>query len=94
MLQDRATALPLEAVQNVLRIYVEGLTGSEIENRALAGDAARNLQRIGEGKDDYSCLRASRIRRVELDFRLYKVFAAHGARTKSNSAHTSAIQTD
>jgi hypothetical protein len=78
MLHESRAGLPLEAVQTVLRIYVEGLTGSEIEIASLAA-MPQEPQRIGDGKTIYLPSSVEEFGDDEMDFRLYKVFAAHAA---------------
>ena len=69
--------LPLENIQTVLRIYVEGLTGKEVEIAPLS--AMPQESRIGDGKTIYLPSNVNEFDSEELDFRLYKVLAAHGA---------------
>lgn len=77
LLQESSTGLPLEAVQAVLRIYIEGLTGIEVEIAPLA--AMPQESRIGDGKRIYLPSNVNEFQTDEMDFRLYKVLAAHGA---------------
>lgn len=77
LLQDAVTGLPLEKIQTILRIYVEGLTGKEVEVAPLS--AMPQESRIGDGKTIYLPAVVEEFRDDELDFRLYKVLAAHGA---------------
>lgn len=76
-LQEARAGLPLEKVQNILRIYVEGLTGKEVEIAPLS--AMPEESRIGDGKTIYLPAAVSEFETDEMDFRLYKVLAAHGA---------------
>ncbi len=76
-LQDASDGLPLEAVQAILRIYVEGLTGKEVEIAPLA--AMPQESRIGDGKTIFLPSSVAEFGDDEKDFRLYKVLAAHGA---------------
>ncbi len=76
-LSDVRTGLALENVQNVLRIYVEGLTGREIDVAPLA--AMPQESRIGNGKTIYLPGAVAEFDEEEMNFRLYKVLAAHGA---------------
>ena len=69
--------MPLEKVQTVLRIYVEGLTGKEVEIAPLS--AMPQESRIGDGKTIYLPATVAEFKDDEMDFRLYKVLAAHGA---------------
>src|SRR5690606_6675087 len=71
------TGLPLEKVQSILRIYIEGLTGKEVEIAPLT--AIPQESRIGDGKTIYLPGSIAEFDDEERDFRLYKVLAAHGA---------------
>lgn len=77
LLQDARSGLPLEAVQAILRIYIEGLTGREVEIAPLA--AMPQESRIGDGKTIFLPSSVAEFGDDEKDFRLYKVLAAHGA---------------
>jgi nitric oxide reductase activation protein len=77
ILQDAQIGLPLETIQTVLRIYIEGLTGKEVEIQPLS--AMPQESRIGDGKTIYLPALISEFETDEMDFRLYKVLAAHGA---------------
>ncbi|MET0752937.1 MAG: VWA domain-containing protein [Pyrinomonadaceae bacterium] len=77
LLQEAQVGLPLEKIQTVLRIYVEGLTGKEVEVAPLT--AMPQESRIGDGKTIYLPSNVSEFDSDEMDFRLYKVLAAHGA---------------
>ncbi len=77
LLQEAQIGLPLENVQTVLRIYVEGLTGIEVEIAPLT--AMPQESRIGDGKTIFLPANVSEFDSDEMDFRLYKVLAAHGA---------------
>ena len=76
-LQETSLGLPLERVQNVLRIYIEGLTGKEVEIAPLT--AMVQESRIGDGKTIYLPSSVAEFEDEEVNFRLYKVLAAHGA---------------
>ena len=76
-LQETRLGLPLEKVQGVLRIYIEGLTGKEVEISPLS--AIPHESRIGDGKTIYLPSTVSEFEDDAMDFRLYKVLAAHGA---------------
>ena len=76
-LQEVRTGLPLEKIQPVLRMYVEALTGKEIEIAPLS--AMPRESRIGDGKTVFLPASVSEFEDDEKDFRLYKVLAAHGA---------------
>ncbi|MBK6724093.1 MAG: hypothetical protein IPG58_12785 [Acidobacteria bacterium] len=76
-LQKTQTGLSLESIQHVLRLYVEALTGKEIEIAPIA--AIQQESRIGDGKTIYLPATVTEFADDEKDFRLYKVLAAHGA---------------
>ncbi len=76
-LSETRTGLPLDRVQTVLRIYIEGLTGKEVEIAPLT--AIPQESRIGDGKTIYLPATIAEFDDEERDFRLYKVLAAHGA---------------
>lgn len=77
-LHEGSEGLPLDQVSTVLRLYVEGLTDRQIEIAALQPHAP-NEQRINDGKTIYLPASVSEFGDDELDFRLYKVLAAHAA---------------
>ena len=77
LLQEAQQGLALDSIQTVLRIYVEGLTGKEIEIAPLS--AMPQESRIGDGKTIYLPSIVKEFNDDDLDFRLYKVLAAHGA---------------
>ncbi len=76
-LQETRLGLPLEKIQTVLRMYVEALTGKEVEIAPLS--AIPQETRIGDGKTIYLPSSVAEFDDGEMDFRLYKVLAAHGA---------------
>ncbi|MEO5857850.1 MAG: VWA domain-containing protein [Pyrinomonadaceae bacterium] len=76
-LSETLTGLPLDKIQTVLRIYIEGLTGKEVEIAPLT--AIPQESRIGDGKTIYLPTTIAEFDDEERDFRLYKVLAAHGA---------------
>jgi nitric oxide reductase activation protein len=76
-LQEAQRGLPLDRVQTVLRIYIEALTGKEVEIAPLS--AMPQESRIGDGKTIYLPSSVDEFDSEEMDFRLYKVLAAHGA---------------
>ena len=76
-LQEIRLGLPLEKIQSVLRMYVEALTGKEIEIAPLS--AMPQESRIGDGKTIYLPSSVAEFDDDDVDFRLYKVLAAHGA---------------
>ena len=77
LLRESGTGLPLDAVQTVLRIYIEGLTGKAIEIAPLT--AMPQESRIGDGKTIYLPASVAEFDDDAKDFRLYKVLAAHAA---------------
>jgi nitric oxide reductase NorD protein len=77
MLQDTRAGLHLEDIQTILRIYVEGLTGKEVEIAPLS--AVPQESRIGDGKKIYLPSSVDEFKDETRDFKLYKVLAAHGA---------------
>lgn len=76
-LQRSRSGLPLDGIQQVLRLYVEGLTGNEIDVQPL--NAMPQEARIGDGKTIYLPSSIAEFTDDEQDFRLYKVLAAHAA---------------
>lgn len=76
-LHKTRVGVPLESVQAILRIYIEGLTGKEVEVAPLS--AMPQQSRIGDGKTIYLPATVAEFEDAEMDFRLYKVLAAHGA---------------
>lgn len=77
LLRQTREGLPLERVQTVLRIYIEGLTGREVEIAPLT--AMPQESRIGDGKTIYLPAAVAEFDSEDKDFRLYKVLAAHAA---------------
>ena len=69
--------LALDTVSHVLRLYVEGLTGNEVEVSSLA--AVPLEMRIGDGRTIHLPATVAEFGDDELDFCLYKVLAAHAA---------------
>jgi len=67
----------LESVQALLRLYVEGLTGRAVEIAALAAVPVET--RIADGRTIHLPAVVAEFGDEELDFRLYKVLAAHAA---------------
>lgn len=76
-LDNERPGLLLETIRPILRMYVEALTGREIEIAAIT--ELPQESRIGDGKTVYLPLAIAEFDDDELDFRLYKVLAAHGA---------------
>ncbi len=77
LLHEGQEGLPLEKVQTILRIYIEGLTGKEVEIAPLS--AMPQESRINDGKTIYLPSLVAEFKDDDLDFRLYKVLSAHGA---------------
>jgi nitric oxide reductase NorD protein len=74
-LHSGSNGLSLEIVQPLLRLYVEALTGRDVDIVPLA--AVPDESRIGDGKTIYLPSMINEFGDAELDFRLYKVLAAH-----------------
>lgn len=77
ILHSGNTGLALESVQHLLRFYVEALTGREVEVVPLAAVPVET--RIGDGRTIHLPSVVTEFGDAELDFRLYKVLAAHAA---------------
>ena len=77
VLQNTRAGLHLEDIQNILRIYIEGLTGKTVEIAPLTNVPQES--RIGDGKTIYLPSAVAEFEDEAKDFRLYKVLAAHGA---------------
>lgn len=76
-LQTGGSGLALEQVQHTLRLYVEALTGRAVEIAPLA--AVPDEARINDGRTVHLPSVVAEFEDEELDFRLYKVLAAHAA---------------
>jgi nitric oxide reductase activation protein len=76
-LREGGAGVSLEAVQLLLRLYVEGLTGRAVEIAPLAAVPVES--RIGDGRTIHLPAVVAEFGDEELDFRLYKVLAAHAA---------------
>lgn len=76
-LQKTRIGLSLERISHVLRLYVEALTGREVEIAPLS--AMPQETRIGDGKTIYLPSSIAEFESDEKDFRLFKVLAAHAA---------------
>jgi hypothetical protein len=72
-----SAGLGLETVQHLLRLYVEALTGREVEIAPLA--AVPDEARIDDGRTIHLPSLVNEFGDDDLDFRLYKVLAAHAA---------------
>jgi uncharacterized protein YegL len=77
LLQEAEEGLSLDKVSTILRIYIEGLTGKGVEISPLS--AMPQESRIGDGKTIYLPANVNEFQTDEMDFRLYKVLAAHAA---------------
>jgi nitric oxide reductase NorD protein len=76
-LRSGTGGLALEEVRELLKLYIEGLTGDEVEISPLA--AVPQEARIGDGRTIHLPATVAEFADGELDFRLYKVLAAHAA---------------
>jgi hypothetical protein len=76
-LQAGEAGVSLESIQALLRLYVEALTGRAIEIAPLA--AVPMETRIADGRTIHLPSVVAEFGDEELDFRLYKVLAAHAA---------------
>ena len=76
-LHSGGQGLALEVVQHTLKLYVEALTGRAVEILPLA--AVPDESRIGDGRTIHLPSVVSEFGDEDLDFRLYKVLAAHAA---------------
>ncbi|HXC69027.1 MAG TPA: VWA domain-containing protein [Pyrinomonadaceae bacterium] len=72
-----SAGLALDTVQHLLRLYVEALTGREVEIAPLA--AVPDEARIDDGHTIHLPSLVNEFGDEDLDFRLYKVLAAHAA---------------
>jgi nitric oxide reductase activation protein len=69
--------LALDQVQQTLRLYVEGLTGRAVEIAPLSSVPVET--RLGDGRTIHLPSAVNEFNDEDLDFRLYKVLAAHAA---------------
>ncbi|HUS09204.1 MAG TPA: VWA domain-containing protein, partial [Pyrinomonadaceae bacterium] len=76
-LRSGSGGLALESVRHLLILYIEGLTGHEVEIAPLA--AVPLESRIADGQTIHLPSLVAEFGDDELDFRLYKVLAAHAA---------------
>lgn len=72
-----SAGLALDSVQHLLRLYVEALTGREVDIAPLA--AVPDEARIDDGHTIHLPSLVNEFGDDDLDFRLYKVLAAHAA---------------
>jgi nitric oxide reductase NorD protein len=77
VLRSGSNGLALEAVRHLLLLYIEGLTGHEVEISPLV--AVPLESRIADGRTIHLPSVVAEFADDELDFRLYKVLAAHAA---------------
>lgn len=71
------SGLALDQVQQTLRLYVEGLTGRAVEIAPLSSVPVET--RLGDGRTIHLPSAVNEFGDEDLDFRLYKVLAAHAA---------------
>lgn len=76
-LHSSGNGLSLDAIQHLLGLYVEGLTGRTVEIAPLAAVPVES--RIGDGHTIHLPSLVAEFGDDDLDFRLYKVLAAHAA---------------
>ena len=76
-LRAGGAGVALESIQPLLRLYVEGLTGRSVEVAAVAAVPVES--RIGDGRTIHLPSVVAEFGDEELDFRLFKVLAAHAA---------------
>jgi len=76
-LHSGSAGLALDSVQHLLRLYMEALTGREVDIAPLA--AVPDEARIDDGRTIHLPSLVNEFGDEELDFRLYKVLAAHAA---------------
>jgi len=76
-LHSGTAGLALDSVQHLLRLYVEALTGREVDVAPLA--AVPDEARIGDGRTIHLPALVNEFGDDDLDFKLYKVLAAHAA---------------
>jgi len=76
-LHTGGTGLALEKIQHLLGLYIEALTGRSVEIAPLA--AFTDEARINDGRTIHLPAHVAEFNDEQLDFRLYKVLAAHAA---------------
>jgi len=76
-LRGGSNGLALEDVRHLLQLYIEGLTGHQVEISPLAAVPVES--RIGDGRTIHLPSAVAEFGDDGLDFRLYKVLAAHAA---------------
>ncbi|HEY7784054.1 MAG TPA: VWA domain-containing protein [Pyrinomonadaceae bacterium] len=77
MLVQSGQGTSLESVQHLLKLYIEALTGREVEITHLA--SVPDESRINDGRTIHLPSMVNEFNDTECDFRLYKVLAAHAA---------------
>lgn len=76
-LRSGSNGLSLEDVRQLLQLYIEGLTGHEVEISSLAAVPVES--RLADGRTIHLPSVVAEFGDNELDFRLFKVLAAHAA---------------
>jgi len=76
-LRGGVNGLALDDVRHLLQLYIEGLTGHAVEISSLSAVPVES--RIGDGKTIHLPAAVAEFGDDGLDFRLYKVLAAHAA---------------
>jgi len=77
VLHSDSSGLALDSIQHLLRLYVEALTGREVELAPIAAVPVET--RIGDGRTIHLPAVVAEFGDDDLDFRLYKALAAHAA---------------
>lgn len=77
LLRETKSGLSLEKIHAILAVYIEGLTGKEIEIVPLS--AMPQESRIGDERTIHLPSTIAEFEDDETNFRLYKVLSAHGA---------------
>jgi nitric oxide reductase NorD protein len=77
VLHSDTNGLALDSIQHLLRLYVEALTGREVELAPIAAVPVET--RIGDGRTIHLPAVVAEFGDDDLDFRLYKALAAHAA---------------
>lgn len=77
VLHSDTSGLALDSIQHLLRLYVEALTGREVELAPIAAVPVET--RIGDGRTIHLPAVVAEFGDDDLDFRLYKALAAHAA---------------
>ncbi|MBA3354406.1 MAG: hypothetical protein H0U18_00395 [Pyrinomonadaceae bacterium] len=77
VLHSDSSGLTLDSIQHLLCLYVEALTGREVELAPIAAVPVET--RIGDGRTIHLPALVAEFGDDDLDFRLYKALAAHAA---------------